>query len=81
MKASQDNPLSFSHRLSSFLFTYHYTPQTTTNEPPCQVFIGRVICTRLDLLHPSNSGRVNEHQADQKAYHDKKTRQRSFIVG
>jgi len=40
-----------------------------------------MILTRLDLLHPSDNRRVNEHQADQKAYHDKRTRQRGFKVG
>jgi len=61
MKASRDSPLYFSHRLSNFLFTYRYTPQAVTNEPPCQLFMGRMICTRLDLLHPSDNRRVNEH--------------------
>ena len=77
----KDTSLSFNHRLSNFLFTYHYTPHATTNEPPCQLFMGRMIRTRLDLLHPSDNKRVNEHQANQKQYHDKRARQRSFKVG
>ena len=35
MKANRDSPLSFSHRLSNFLFTYRFSPHATTNEPPC----------------------------------------------
>ena len=31
--------------------------------------------------HPSDNRQVNERQADQKAYHDRKARERSLIVG
>lgn len=81
MKASQHNSLSFDHRLSNFLFTYRCTQHATTNEPPCQLFMERTVRTRFDLLHPSDNRRVNEKQADQKAYHDRKARERSFTIG
>ena len=81
MKASQHSSLSFSHRLSNFLFTYRCTQHATTNEAPCQLFIGRMLRTRFDLLHPSDNRRVNNKQADQKAYHDRKAKERSLRIG
>ena len=81
MKASQHSSLSFSHRLSNFLFTYRCTQHATTNEAPCQLFIGRMLRTRFDLLHPSDNQRVNNKQADQKAYHDRKVKERSLMIG
>ena len=55
MKASQHSSLSFSYHLSNFLFTYRCTQHATTNEPPCQLFMGRMVRTRFDLLHPSDN--------------------------
>ena len=81
MKASQHSSLRFSHRLSNFLFTYRCTQHATTNEPPCQLFMGRMVRTRFDLFHPTVNRRVNEKQADLKAYHDRKARERSFRIG
>ena len=81
MKANRESSLSFSHRLTNFLFTYRYTSHATTNEPPCQLFMGRMIRKRLDLLYPKADKKVNEHQASQKANHDKKARQRNVQVG
>ena len=43
--------------------------------------MGRMARTRFDLLHPTVNRRVNEKQADQIAYHDRKARERSFKIG
>ena len=37
--------------------------------------------TRFDLLHPSDNRRVINKPADQKAYHDRKARERSLRIG
>ena len=37
--------------------------------------------TRFDLFHPSDNQQVNNKQADQKAYHDRKARERSLRIG
>ena len=60
---------------------YRCTQHATTNEPSCQLFMRRMVHTRFDLLHPIDSRRVNNKQADQKAYHDRKTRERSLRIG
>ena len=41
--------------------------------------MGRMVHTRFDLLHPTVNRRVNEKQADQKAYHDRKAREREIL--
>jgi len=41
------------HQLLNFLFTYWFTPHATTNEPPCQLFMGRMLRNWYHLLYPS----------------------------
>lgn len=57
--------------LVSFLLTYCSTLHSTTNETPSKLLLDRKICTRLDLLLPSQNKVVVEHQAQQKSTHDK----------
>ena len=42
-------------RLSRFLLKYRVTPQTTTEQSPSQLLMGRRIRTCLDLLHPDST--------------------------
>ena len=42
-------------RLSRFLLNYRVTPQTTTEQSPSQLLMGRRIRTCLDLLHPDST--------------------------
>ena len=37
-------------------------PQTTTGLSPAELLMGRLIHTRLDLLHPDTSKTVNDRQ-------------------
>ena len=67
--ADQHTPRS--QRLSSFLMQYRCTPHSTTNRPPCELFMGRRMRTQLDLLHPSEQERVQDSQARQKLAHDR----------
>ena len=48
---------------------------------PSQLFLGRQLRTRLDLLRPDPERRVSERQANQKKYHDSKARSREFQIG
>ena len=50
MKASGYDGLTIQHRLQNFLLTYRSIPHSTTNQAPCELFLGRKVCTRLDLL-------------------------------
>ena len=68
-------------RLASFLLTYRTTPHATTGEMPCQLFMGRKLRTRLDLLRPAVDRRVCGKQADQKVGHDRHAKLREVWVG
>ena len=81
MKAGCRDGLSLSHRLQSFLLTYRSTPHATTGRSPCELFLGRKVRTRLDLLHPSVEETVLQRQAQQKKDHDWHSKHREFAVG
>ena len=82
MKASRGDERSLSHRLSSFLLQYRCTPHTTTNTPPCELFVGRSLRMHLDLLRsPTTADHVATKQDYQKQYHDRRARERKLEVG
>ena len=48
--------------LASFLLRYRSTPHATTGVPPCTMFLGRSLRTRLDLLTLNVGARVRDRQ-------------------
>ena len=68
-------------KLSQFLLKYRLTPHATTGRSPAELLLGRQPRSRLDLLHPDVSGRVQESQARQQTVHDTHSRARAFQVG
>ena len=80
MKAGAESTPPISQRLSNFLLTYRTTSHATTNTPPCEMFLGRRVRTRFDLLHPSCDRHVRDKQATQKACHDHHARHRELGV-
>ena len=81
LRATEYSKLTFNQQLLSFLLSYRTTPHTTTGATPASLFLNRHLRTRLDLLHPSVSGRVTAKQAKQKEQHDEHARTRNFTVG
>ena len=81
MKALRNSSLTQTHRLYNFLLTYRTTPHATTNEPPCQLFMGRMLHTHWTLLKPDLEQTVVTKQANQKDNHDKHAKPRELCVG
>ena len=72
---------STSDCIARILLNYRRTPQTTTGSSPAELMFGRNLRTRLDLLLPNLSARVEQSQSRQKQGHDVHARDRAFTVG
>ena len=81
IKAGERRGTPVQQSLAEFLLTYRVTPHATTNASPSQLFMGRQIRTRLDLLHPNGRATVRDRQAKQKQHHDIHSRDRVFHEG
>ena len=81
MKAGRNDGLTLPHRLASFLLSYRTTPHSTTGVPPCELFMGRHLRTRWDLLKPDLSRAIRHNQEKQKERHDRHARLRRFDIG
>ena len=53
---------SISEKLSKFLFKYRITPHSTTGVPPAELLIGRTLRSKLELLQPNLSSKVQHSQ-------------------
>ena len=62
---------SMNTRLAKVLFSYRLTPQSTTGVFPSELLLGRRLRTRLDLLRPDITRRVEEKQYQHKVRHDR----------
>ena len=81
MKVGTQDGRPFQQRLSNFLLTYRSTPHATTNESPSNLFLGRPVRTKFDLMKPNQEQRVRDKQAHQKAHHDVHSREWDIPVG
>ena len=70
MKAGVETTPALPRRISNFLLTYRSTPHATTNTAPCELFLGRHVRNRFDILRPNQAKKVSDRQASQKAHHD-----------
>ena len=64
-----------------FLLQYRITPHAITGVSPSYLFLGREIRTRLDLLHPDVTSRVQARQLSQKDAVDRHRHARGFPIG
>jgi len=72
---------TLSERIARFLFNYRITPQSTTDLSPAELLQGRKLRSRLDLLKPDITARVQQKQLKQKESHDRHARDRCLDVG
>ena len=68
-------------RLARVLFKYRVTQQTTTDETPAKLLLGRQLKTPLDNLRPNLQSKVEGKQWKQKEQYDKTTVNRTFGPG
>ena len=66
-------------RISTFLFKYRITPQTTTGRSPAELLVGRRLRSHLDLLHPDASHKATAVQDKQRQI-TSPTRLREFNI-
>ena len=81
MRAAKCDSGTLPTKLMRFLLSYRTTPNATTGVSPAELLFGRTLRTRLNLLRPDVSTKVEDKQASQKQHHDKKSRERHFQVG
>ena len=79
IKAAKNDNGSFETKLARFLLVYRSTPNTTTGESPAQLLFHRSIRTRLSLITPNVSATITNKQADQKSYHDRRSKERESL--
>ena len=68
-------------KIAKVLMAYCTTPQSTTGASPSELLKGRRIRTRLDLLKPSVTERVEQRQLQQKLSHDSSSCRMCFSKG
>ena len=79
-KANPKSSTELQDCVVNFLARYRSTPHTVTSQSPSEMLNGRRIRTRLDLLHPCQSG-VPQSALRQKEYYDLHTKPKHFLVG
>ena len=68
--------------LSTYFARYGLPEQLVTdNRPPTELFLGRKVQTKLDLLKPKIAEAVENKQLEQKKHHDRHSKLRSFSDG
>ena len=81
--ALKKNPggVSLPTQIYRFLFRYRLTPHSTTGIAPAELLLGRRPRSHLDFLFPDITDRVRRKQFEQKANHDRQSRERQLGVG
>ena len=81
LKASEQDQKTIQHRLAEFVFEYRSTPQSTTKESPCNLFLKRCLRTRFHLMKPDTNRVVTNKQADYKSHRDQHSSSRKLLPG
>jgi hypothetical protein len=68
MEASKDDVPDLNLRLQRFLFSYRNTPHKSTGRSPAEMFMGRRLRSRLDLLKPDVKANLDSANYRQQLY-------------
>ena len=60
MRIMKNEPGTQNEKLARFLLSYRTTPHTATGCPPAEILMGRRLQTRLELLRPDLSARMEQ---------------------
>ena len=80
-KTRRHDPGDLKQKLDRFLFSYQTMPNTVTGVAPAEIFLKRRLRTRLDLLKPNMSSKVDNRQACNKSLQDEQRKFRDLSVG
>ena len=80
LKSAKRDAGTVQHKLASFLMAYRNTAHSTTGVSPAEIFLGRPLRTRLDILKPDIARKVADKQAEQVKTRGA-TKMREFTVG
>ena len=81
IKAGEMSEIPFDQRLGNFLLSYRTTPHSTTKSTPGELFLKRVVRTRLEIMKPDLRKSVQGRQEQQKLLHDDTAQDRKFQPG
>ena len=63
------------------MLDFRTTPHSTMNVSPTELFLGRFLHTRFNLLRPQVKSTILKKQASQMSQHDKDSKPRLFVPG
>ena len=66
MKTMKDEKGTLHEKIARFLLSYRTTPQSTTKRSPSELFVGRRLRTRLDILRPNLEDRMKQTRSPMK---------------
>ncbi|XP_031571846.1 uncharacterized protein K02A2.6-like [Actinia tenebrosa] len=66
---------NLNHKLANFMLSYRNAPHATTGESPAQLFFGRRLRSRLDLMKPDPRAKVHSRQEQQGGGREKERRE------
>jgi hypothetical protein len=80
---NKNDNLNDEHKLTNFLFAYRNTPHQSTGQTPAQLFMNRPLRTRLSLMRPDPTLKLEKSKDLQAVNHNKRYGQplREFCEG
>ena len=80
-KGLKETEGSWQSRIARVLFAYRITPLSTTGVSPSELLLGRQLRSRLDLIRPNTTARVEFKQQMKESHDDVHSRKRKIEVG